>query len=80
MLAEHGVDQVAVPVDRPVEVAPSAADLQVGLIDVPTGPRSAPPAMLALAELIPHHGRQLSLTVTNGFMTDLDPAQRHDLA
>jgi hypothetical protein len=29
MLAQHRVDQISVPVDRPVEVAPPAANLQV---------------------------------------------------
>jgi hypothetical protein len=32
MLAEHGVDQVAVPVDGAVEITPPAADLQVDTV------------------------------------------------
>src|SRR5215213_3104541 len=35
VLAEHGVDQVAVPVDGPIQIRPSAADLQICLVDVP---------------------------------------------
>jgi hypothetical protein len=34
MLARHCVDQVSVPVDRPVEVAPPAANLQVRPVDM----------------------------------------------
>ena len=35
VLAEHGVEQVAVSVDGSVEVAPTAADFDVGLVQVP---------------------------------------------
>src|SRR5215212_8245888 len=41
-LAEQGVDQVAVPVDGPIEVTPAAPHLQVGLIDEP-GAAAVPP-------------------------------------
>src|SRR4051812_1783616 len=34
-LAEVDVDQIAVAVDRPVQIAPCASDLEVGLVDVP---------------------------------------------
>ena len=37
VLSQHGVDQVAVPVDRPVEIAPAATNLQVGLVDMAAG-------------------------------------------
>jgi hypothetical protein len=35
VLREHGINQVAVPVYGPVQVAPFAIDLDVGLVDVP---------------------------------------------
>ena len=80
VLAEHGVEQIAVPVDRPVEVAPVAADLQVGLVDIPARPRSEALPEPALAELIAHDRQQLRLPVAVGFVAHLDPTQRHDLA
>ena len=40
LLAEHRVDELAVAVDRPVEVAPAAGDLHVGLVDVPGAARA----------------------------------------
>ena len=80
MLAQHGVDQVAVPIDRSIQVAPAAADLQIRLIDVPPGAAAAPPAMPALAQLVAHDRQQLCLPVTNSLVADLDPAQGQDLA
>ena len=41
LLAQHRVDQLPVTVDRPVEVAPAAGDLHVGLVDVPGPARVA---------------------------------------
>ena len=54
VLAEHGVDQVAVPVDRPIQVRPAAKDLQVVLVDMPTRAGAAsryPPGDCRLAGL-----------------------------
>ena len=80
VLAEHRVDQVAAAVDRPIQVGPAAADLQIRLIDVPSGAGAAPPAMPAFAQLVAHDGQQLRLPIPDGLVADLDPAQRHDLA
>ncbi len=80
VLAEHGVDQVSVPIDRPVEVDPAATDLQVGLVNIPAAPAAAPRAVPALAERVAHDRQQLRLPIANGLMAHLDPAQRHDLA
>src|SRR5919202_2366561 len=38
VLAEHGVDQVAVAVDRTIQIAPTAPHFQLHLIDVPRAP------------------------------------------
>ena len=35
MLAEHRVQEIAVPVNRPIEVTPGASHLDVGLIEIP---------------------------------------------
>ena len=43
-LAEHQVDELAVAVDGPVEVAPASGDLNVGLVDV-RGTAGATPAL-----------------------------------
>src|SRR3712207_2597034 len=43
VLAEHGVDEIAVAVDGPVEVGPAAAHLDVCLIDVPVPAAGAAP-------------------------------------
>src|SRR4051812_31001860 len=45
-LAEVDVDQVTVAVDRPVEIAPLAGNLDVGLVDVPA-PAGLRPAACA---------------------------------
>ena len=79
-LAEHGVDQVAVPVDRPIQVGPAAADLQVGLVDVPAGAGAASQAVPELAQFVADDGKQLRFPGPGGFMADLDPAQCQDLA
>jgi hypothetical protein len=41
MLAQHRADQVSFPVDRPVEVAPPAANFRVRLVNIPADTGSA---------------------------------------
>lgn len=51
VFAEGDIDQGAIAVDRPVQVAPAPADLQVRLIDVPVPPhRTAPAAPESISE------------------------------
>ena len=38
MLAEHRVEQLTIPIDRAVEVAPAAGDLHVRLVQIPRPP------------------------------------------
>ena len=86
VLAQHGIDQVLIPVDRPIQVCPAAADLQVGLVDVPACPSPATRSEPALAELIAHDRQQLRLPVStvdllrSSTVADLDPAKRQHLA
>jgi hypothetical protein len=80
VLAQHGVDQVSVTVDCPVEIAPSAADLQVGLVNIPADPGASPCPATPFTQFIAHDGKQRRLPVADGLVADLNPAQRHDLA
>ena len=81
LLAQHCVDQVAVPIDRSIEVAPPAADLQVGLVNVPADTGFAPGTLPPFAQCIAHDRQQLRLpSVANGLVAYLQPPQCHDLA
>jgi hypothetical protein len=80
MLAQHRVDQVTVPVYCPVEVTPSAADLQIGFINIPADAGCATGPVTPLAQRVTHDGQQLHLPVADGLVAYLDPAQRHNLA
>ena len=68
LLAQHRVDQLPVTVDRPVEVAPAAGDLHVGLVDVPGPARVA--ASLG-AEPFPQQRCEPRFPATNGLVRDL---------
>jgi hypothetical protein len=74
----HRVDQVAVPVNRPIQVNPLASDLQTRLVEVSTGAGLGPPPMPALAQFISHDRQQLRLPVPDGLMTNRDAAERQD--
>ena len=74
MLAQLRVDQVSVPVDRPVEVAPPAANFQVRLVDIPADPGSAPGSVTPFAQRVAHDRQQLCLPVADSLMADFDPA------
>ncbi len=63
VLAQHGVDEVAVTVDSPVEIAPATPHLQVGFVDMPAAAASAAPAVTAPAQFIGQGGRELRLPV-----------------
>jgi hypothetical protein len=52
MLAQHRIDQVSVTVDCPVEVTPPAADLQVGLVNIPADAGCATGPVTPLAERV----------------------------
>src|ERR1700730_16252624 len=65
VLAQHGVDQVSVPVDRPIKVTPLAPDLQICLVDIPADARSAPHSVPALTQRLAHDRQQLGLPGAN---------------
>ena len=75
VLAEHRVDQIAVSIDRPIQVAPPAPDLQVRLIHVPVAATGAAPAMPAPAEFVGQDGRELRLPLPDGLVAKDDPAE-----
>ena len=78
--AQHRVDQVPVAIDGPIQIAPLALNLEVGLICIPTLPRPTPCAMTPFAQSFAHDGQQLRLPPTDTFVADGEPAQQHDLA
>ena len=80
VLAEHGIDQVPVPVDRPAEVGPATTDLQVGLVGIPTDAGTTPRAVPALSKRVARDRRKLRFPVANGFMVNFNAAHPHDLA
>ena len=79
-LAQHRVNEVTVAIDRSIQVAPAALDLQVGFIDIPTFAIPAAGAMVPLAQCLAHYGEQLRLPPPDALMADGEPTQKHDLA
>ena len=59
VLVEHGVDQVSVPVDGPIEVGPAVADLQTGRVDILDRPSSTTRSKPALAEGVARNRQEL---------------------
>ena len=78
--AQHRVDEVPVAIDRPIQVAPAALDLEVRFVGIPTLARAASHAMTPLSQRLAHHGQQLRLPLSDVFMADGEAAQQHDLA
>ena len=70
VLAEHGVEEVAIAVDGAVEIAPAARDLHVGLIDVPGDPGAAAPLG---PEPLRQQRRETELPVADGLVRDRVP-------
>src|SRR4051812_44207979 len=81
VLAQHGVHEIAVAVDGPIEVGPAATDLQVRLVHVPAAAAAGTaPAMPALAELVGQCRRELRFPLAGGLMAEDDPADEEHLA
>ena len=79
MLAEHGIDQVAVAVDRSIEKAPASADLQICFVHVPGAPSSPALAVAATPKFVDQHGRQLCLPVPHCLVAEHEAAQEQHL-
>ncbi len=80
VLAQHGADQVAVSIDRPVEVGPAAATFRQvsSTCQLAPGPRRKPGRRLRSVSHVT--GSSFAFQFPNGLVTKVDPAQRHDLA
>ena len=74
-LTEIDIDQVAVTIDRPVEIAPLTGDFDVGLVDVPAPAGFAGPA---LAQAFGDQRRQLGLPIPHRLVGEHEaPDQEH---
>jgi hypothetical protein len=80
VLAEHGVDEIAVAVDGPIEIGPAAADLQVRLVHVPAATAGTAPAVPALTKVVGKKWCELRLPRADGLVTEDDPADEEHLA
>src|SRR3970282_205346 len=77
MLTQHRVQEVAISVDGPVEVAPAAADFHVGLVDVPG---AAGLAAALGAQLLTDDWRKAKLPDADGLVADLVAALQAELS
>ena len=74
-LAAPRVDQIALPIDRAVQVAPGTIDLDVGLVRMPLGTRCAAPFG---AQLGRQQRGEARLPVADGLMAEgEDPREEH---
>ena len=69
--AEPCVDQLAVPVDGPVQIAPAPLDPEVGLIRIPA---VSDPAMTPLAQRLTQERSEFCLPVAHSFMCEHEPS------
>lgn len=80
VLAEHGIDQVAVTVDRTIQIAPAAPQFQIRLIDIPRAPSGPALSTAALPEFSGQDGSDLRLPLADGFVAEDDAALQEHLA
>src|SRR4028118_1159529 len=80
VLAQHGVDQVAVPVDGAVEVTPAAPDLQVSLVHEPGATAGTPLPTATPPKFLGKDGRELRLPLAYRLVAEHDAALEEHLA
>jgi site-specific DNA recombinase len=80
VLAQHGVHEVTVAVDGPVQVAPPAAYLQVGLVHMPLAAAGATLTMPPTAEFVGQQRRELGLPLADGFVAEDNATLEEHLA
>ncbi len=80
VLAEHGIDQPAVPVDGAIQTHPPAADLEMGFLDVPPPAAGAALAMPPQPEFVGQHRRELPFPVPDCLGAEDDPTVQEHLA
>jgi len=79
VLAQHGVDQVTVPVDRPIQVAPASPDLQVGLVNVPGATAGAALPAPALPQFIRQRRCEPGFPVADRLVAEHDATKEEHL-
>src|SRR3954452_18077490 len=79
VLAQHGVHEMAVAVDGPIQVGPPATNLQVRLIHVPAAAAGTALATAALAEFVGQCRRELRLPLAEGLVAEHDAAEEEHL-
>src|SRR5919202_227145 len=80
VLAEHGVDQVAVAVDRTIQIAPAAPHFQIRLIHKPGTASGSALAAAALPEFSGQDRGELRLPLTDRFVAEDNAAKEEHLA
>src|SRR4051812_9078406 len=80
VLAEHGVDQIAVAVDGTVDIAPAAPDFQVGFVHVPGASSGAALPPTTLPEFCDQDRREFRFPFADGLVTEDDAALQEHLA
>jgi hypothetical protein len=75
-LAQHHVHQSTRTVNRSVQIAPSAVDLDVGFIDIPrvADPTATTPAA---AKIVDQQRRQFRLPIPNRLVGEFDTAEKN---
>src|SRR3954447_24615350 len=79
VLAEHGVHEIAVTVDGPIQIGPAATDLQVRLIHVPASAPGTALAPAAPTKLFGHCRRELRLPLPHRFVAEHDATDEEHL-
>src|SRR5919202_5086398 len=80
VLAEHGVEQVAIAVDRTIQIAPAAPHFQIRLIHKPGTASGSALAAAALPEFSGQDRGQLGFPVPDSFVAEHDAALQEHLA
>jgi hypothetical protein len=76
VLAEHNVHQCAIAVDGPVQIAPVAVNLDVGLVDIPA---SADAAAVMTTELFGQSRDEFRLPVPHRLVTEHNASDQEHL-
>ena len=77
MLAQHRVQKVPVPVNRPIQVAPLSCDLHVRFVEVPG---HAPATATLLAELVGKEWSDAGLPLADRLVRDGEAADEEELS
>jgi hypothetical protein len=73
---QQGIDQIAIPIDRSIQIAPLAFYLQIGFIDIPT---LADFALALPTELLRSQRGKAFFPLAHGFVREREPTQQKSL-